>query len=1142
MNLKKYLFFTVLGLLLLSTPGSAEDCELSFEGHPYDSLYSLSGAYISEIDNTNQLSFPYTSPTSFYLYGGFDSDLYFTTYYSLCYSGWDARARLYDDVGSLLGTADFPIKSGAGYHRIHFVRNDLSLLVYVDDVYDSSCSLSSLDPISYINFELDNVVDGRIDDISTTSYYIGHTGYVKPADNIIYFTVNTPEIDGYSYYVQMCDPNGAELKRWNVTSFRDTCNYTPSLDLTDDGLYYLYVYGQDDKLYYSKPFLYTSATVPADVIFKASGTANVNIRDSTNQGGEIESGGERYLYMTEDEGGNYPINVTLLEEAFSFTFNHELVYAMHDVNSTQITFEELQSNYKVTLDGQTFPSGAAATGSFTFTGNLTDGDTLNISADRYEFDSDSNTTNNTIPVPLNASNLSISTGNLLEKIQTNGTADISADLTVSEETGGGSGATGPEGYYYTAEITITNPSDQEGYQAAFNISQLDGMQDDGEDIRFYAENGSKLSYWIDPENTVNGSYYVGYVRTPADATNISLYYGNNSAISKSNGAAVFELYDDFNDNTINSTLWDTEGTVTLSNGLVNGRIASKTSWSPGYTVDFSGKTDDYFGGWETTINAGTYYLWRAETSIALQASSTYIYSGISSDSELHTFSLSRKEDDAQGIVDGQTLDWITSYSDLDMKVGTFGGSWDWVIVRKYEATEPTFSIGTPESLSTTTTAKLSLTANTPGTAGNLINISTNATNISASGPFLTGGRDSLGYTNGATTWSYNITDWTTVSEHIFEFTPDLTLPGVYGYVKDPDTQQALRTATVTIFNDSASFVLWTDSNGMYYKTTDLEAGQTYSVKAAKSGYTTFEGSATTKTGATTKYDFFLSPEEGSGLYYSPHYVQFVIESYLGGSTYSGVNVTVYSDSTRETEFGSKLTDDRGIVGWEMSPDKIYYFTITDPEQGINKEISICPGVETIIHIPVMAGSSYEAPDSVYDDLNWVIYKNQVNLSSGFINVSVEQTTSETVTTNITITDMNSTALYTQNYTTTPVNYSVLVPTNQSYIVFVNINHPDHDPVKLQKSVTWNMGINPDFDLGWEKQWQYSILAAISIILIVMLFPASLAHIGGLLGCGAGAFHLFVTGWLPADTINIIFAFLAIMLAFMFNSRKQEVLR
>lgn len=836
MEIKKTLFFaSVLALLLFSTTGSAEEWELTFEDHPYDigsfAEVVTGDSSIQFQDNTHQL---YMYGSAFgvgnkdynhvYIHHGFDSDIYFSFKGSA-----SAQSRIalffYDKYGTLLGSTNYYGTSSFGSSRIHVSNDDGIITLYQNNDVLGTASISTTNPISY--FRITGYVyyssggystyKYYIDDFSTSPYCIGHKGFVKPEDSTVYFTVNTPVIDDYSYYVQMCDPNGAEIKHWDVTSFRDTCNYTPATDLTDDGLYYLYIYGQDNKLYYSKPFLFTSGVVPADMIFKASGTVNADVRDSTNQGGEIESGGERYLYMTETEGGHYPINVTLLEEAFSFRYNHDLVYAMHDVKSSLVTFEGLQSNYKVTLDGETFPPGAAATGSFYFSGNLTDGDYLNISDDTYEFDNEGNISNNSIPVSLNESNLTISTGNLLSIIQQNGTADISANLSITEVS--------------------------------------------------------------------------------------------------------------------------------------------------------------------------------------------------------------------------------------------------------------------------TTTATLSLTANSPGTAGNLIPISTNATNISASGPYLTGGTDNLGYTNGASTWSYNITDWTS-TEHIFEFTPDLTKPGIYGYVKDPDTQQPLRTATVTIFNDSASFLLWTDSNGMYYKTTDLTPGQ-YSVKAAKNRYITFEGATTTEEGATTRYDLFLSREKGAGLYYAPHDVLFTVWEYWNsGAGLPGASYAVYEG---EDAIKTGITDSEGS------------FVVEDMDTGTRYKIIITYNEQTYTEFYEPGASSYTI---ILNKENIIheYYNNWLNLtyeeSAGCVNVSYSS--NEAIAqTSLIATASNGTTVYSETRTTDNGNFSFSYPEGDYRIIFTAVTDTG-----LTASQSWAVSYSADVDLfpSSYPAWLKNIL----FVGIILFFLLAFGKARNDIACGSAA--------------------------------------
>ena len=83
------------------------------------------------------------------------------------------------------------------------------------------------------------------------------------------------------------------------------------------------------------------------------------------------------------------------------------------------------------------------------------------------------------------------------------------------------------------------------------------MQDDFDDIRFTIKitiDGGEIPipYWLEEYNL--SDYTIAWVRVPfipaLDKTKIYLYYDNPNAVSESNGPAVFEFFDDFNDQDI----------------------------------------------------------------------------------------------------------------------------------------------------------------------------------------------------------------------------------------------------------------------------------------------------------------------------------------------------------------------------------------------------------------------------------------------------------------------------------------------------------------------------------------------------------------------------------------------------------------
>jgi len=89
------------------------------------------------------------------------------------------------------------------------------------------------------------------------------------------------------------------------------------------------------------------------------------------------------------------------------------------------------------------------------------------------------------------------------------------------------------------------------------------MSPDFRDIRFSDKTGRPLKYWI--ESSVERSYAKVWVALPASSS-MYLYYGNHAAISESDGAGVFEVFDDFVGSSL-SSLWS--GSATVSDGVAS---------------------------------------------------------------------------------------------------------------------------------------------------------------------------------------------------------------------------------------------------------------------------------------------------------------------------------------------------------------------------------------------------------------------------------------------------------------------------------------------------------------------------------------------------------------------------------------------
>jgi hypothetical protein len=135
---------------------------------------------------------------------------------------------------------------------------------------------------------------------------------------------------------------------------------------------------------------------------------------------------------------------------------------------------------------------------------------------------------------------------------------------------------------YRKQLNLSNPKNN--YPIELNISYditLDGgenvsceedCKNDFSDLRFTEGDGITLRDYYLLEK-VNGDYVLILLNTSSE-NYMYMYFGNNGAISSSNPDGVYLLYDDFEDNSINTTKWEygtngSGGNVVETNGRLN---------------------------------------------------------------------------------------------------------------------------------------------------------------------------------------------------------------------------------------------------------------------------------------------------------------------------------------------------------------------------------------------------------------------------------------------------------------------------------------------------------------------------------------------------------------------------------------------
>lgn len=180
-------------------------------------------------------------------------------------------------------------------------------------------------------------------------------------------------------------------------------------------------------------------------------------------------------------------------------------------------------------------------------------------------------------------------------------------------------------------------------------------------------------------------------------------------------------------------------------------------------------------------------------------------------------------------------------------------------------------------------------------------------------------------TNFQDEWDYQL-PWNSINPHIIKFDPNYYTPGVWGYIKNSETQTPIKSATVKVNNSTFTEYIYTDSNGMYYLTKGMYPGQ-YTVTASKIGYvSSLPYDISTQEGLTTRKDIFLDKSSGSGIYYAPHDVTFtVLEYWYSSAGLPGVTYSVHDENETVK------------TGYSGSKGQ---FTVKEMDPGINYSITL----------------------------------------------------------------------------------------------------------------------------------------------------------------------------------------------------------
>jgi type II secretory pathway pseudopilin PulG len=269
------------------------------------------------------------------------------------------------------------------------------------------------------------------------------------------------------------------------------------------------------------------------------------------------------------------------------------------------------------------------------------------------------------------------------------------------------------GYSKRKSVTITSSANLTDYQVKLTVPYDSDMQADFDDLRFANSDDTVLPYWI--ESKVNSSSAVVWIKTNLTSgnNNIYMYYENSAAVSASSGNDTFSFFDGFDGSAVDTTKWNDQssGLAVVSGGILSmvsnvdsfRALQTKTSFSSGYSLIFRVKSlhtaTEYWermyltGGTEIGIDYSRYsnmqyYIWDGtlySTPIIGWSANTWGRQEIRLNSSNVNFLVNG----------GNTVTMSSGYTSTpkSLLLVTSGNGaaiyFDWMLVRKYVANEPT---------------------------------------------------------------------------------------------------------------------------------------------------------------------------------------------------------------------------------------------------------------------------------------------------------------------------------------------------------------------------------------------------------------------------------------------------------------------
>lgn len=345
---------------------------------------------------------------------------------------------------------------------------------------------------------------------------------------------------------------------------------------------------------------------------------------------------------------------------------------------------------------------------------------------------------------------------------------------------------------------------------------------------------------------------------------------------------------------------------------------------------------------------------------------------------------------------------------------------------------------------------------------------------------------------------------------LFTINGACALYDIDGYIKyraDDGSLKPVPYANVDFYNDTWGYHDDADANGKYSQF--VPSYGYYTVVVSKDGFVTksFVYYANSDNPA---YDIIIDKQTTPN-YILPHYVKFTVQNIWGTTKYENVDVVVYQNGT---SILTGKTGTEGSFGAMLSETMEYRITFINATQGISREWYDYP-IDNSYKIIVFGTSDIIPEERKEDDILFGLNNDRINVSSGYVNVTYNDTSLTTSSAILRIYEgpsVDGTLFYSSTLTADNSSWSVVVPANNTnYTVqFTLTNGQLAQPLIITRFISFYD--NNRYDLGFDDGWNYIAIAVCIIVGIFALFSRVNAEIGAVVGVLAGWF-LWMIGWL-----------------------------